>query len=198
VPLTPQSTNLSEVIISSQKGNTNKIFEAGTYNNPEENIKILYSKLKIGSLIKHPEPLKKLFLNGIKFKLGDVKFKNINARLEINLYPIENGKVSKYTLNSTPILIALNKLKKHNIVSLGQSIEIPEEGFIISFELPAIFNEGKKMSIEFLEDWSSETCVTRVMPNNGMEWEDWPFNDCKSMHFTGKYDRLSINILYHK
>ena len=200
IDLTKRIESLNELLIRSNKKKFSKQkYQFGYFKQRSNGTQVLYTKLKLGYYIKNPDSTQIHLLKSIKFKLlNSDGLNSLKAPLEIKILPVKNGLVGKKTLNFNPLLIALSELKRNNNIGINEYLTIPKEGVFISFELPQIFDDNKKYSIEFMGNWNAESCKLYILKNNGIAWDEHILTyrcHVDDIAFNGSFN-LNLSITY--
>lgn len=202
ITLQPKTLLLDNVQVSQNQINKKDIFQIGSYDKKTSSRLILREKLLLGvkfpSLYNRGEPAK--FLRSIKFKLGKTDdIPNKDFVLEIKIYQLkETGSIEPEPLNTIPIYVKGNNLKKHNEIIISEKIMFPENGFLISVEFPDIFDSNYDWTIPFVGDFTADVPSVYVMKNHNGKWdEEYLFNGGNKLP-NGKYFLLNFTLTYWK
>jgi hypothetical protein len=197
-----KSVLLKDVIIPSTKlSNKKKIYSYGNQNKKTVYKDQIFFNLKMGMWvtpqINFSTPN---YLRSIKFRITNHKeLIKQNFTIELKLYEIINNKIEDVSLNKKPIYLKSSKIKKRNEVFIDEIIKIPENGFFISIELPQEIDAKNNFVIEFVTDYTSNTCRLFVNKNNQIVWpKNLLLSSCPTSEFNGMHKELMLGFSYYK
>ncbi len=194
--------SLENVAVIAKKIDKSKIYSFGTYNKKTSSRFLLRQKIMLG--IKFPnlslegDSIK--YLRSIKFKL-DKSYYDIckECVLEFKIYELteNNTNISDNPLNTKPIYIKLNDLRKKNEVLINENIKLPNDGIFISLEFPETFDLNYDWTISFVGDPMSEIPLVFVTRNHNGKWSKFELSSQQLNKFPNeKYLQLNFGLTY--